>query len=141
MARCQNCNKFTALEMQEPEAEDPEISEGVVTCNVRIVRTSECCGDEMKEATLEMEADINEHLEDHLKKKGDHELEIEQDGVDTIEEGGGRYAKSYFGAVLNFSIWCSCQNDKDGKRKKNAKPVYSGSIDDKVAASHMDEMY
>lgn len=80
--RCSSCNKFTALEFQEPEEqsfdEDLQLTEdegtvvGSVSANIRIFRNSECCGEEMKEATLEISEEVTiEHdkLEDHLVKK------------------------------------------------------------------------
>lgn len=66
MAACPGCQKFASLELQEPEPEsDPEIDgeSGIVTCEVRIVRNSACCGEEMKEATLELEADVSNELD------------------------------------------------------------------------------
>jgi hypothetical protein len=58
MARCGDCNKFVSFEESEPEAEDPEVGAGAVTCSVRIVNACADCGAGLKEATLEMEAEF-----------------------------------------------------------------------------------
>lgn len=132
--RCPSCNKFPALNFEDPEVDNgPDIdADGNVTVSIRIYRTSECCGEEMKEAILEMEEEIpREILEAH--QGDDHELEVEETGVEQIEEGGGRYAKSYFGASLHYAVTCSCQ-------KEGESPIYEGILSDKVQASGMDEM-
>lgn len=132
--RCPDCNKFVRLEMSDPdveslevthvgEADDPKDGEVFsVQASVRIVRCCAECGTEMKEATLDME--------DEVILKTDHpdRVEIEENESIQIEEGGGRYAKSYFGAVVSYKLTA------DGK------VVHEGTIEDKVAASHMDEM-
>ena len=138
MASCPSCNKFAALEMQDPEMENLEINGTIVSCSVRIVRSSECCGDEIKEATLEMEEEIDPstfegHLDDKHEPLEGHELEVEEKSVDQLEEGGGRYKKSYFGAEVTYSVSCACQ-------KAGEPPLHEGTLSDKVAASHMDEL-
>ena len=86
----------------------------------------------MKEATLELEAEVPEEIMDqhNATAKGEHSLSIEEDGIEQIEEGGGRYAKSYFGVKVNFMVSCSCQKDV----------IYAGEMQDKIAASHMDDL-
>lgn len=136
MAKCPSCGKMCSLNFEDPELEDgPAIDGLTVTATVRIARTSECCGDEVKEATFELETDVDaEVIEPHLGEDGDprdgHDLSVEEDGVDQVEEGGGRYQKSYFGASLSFKVRCSCQGE----------PVFEGTVSDKVAASGMDEL-
>ena len=138
MSRCPDCQKFVSLEMSDPEVESCEIDiDGVITATVRIVRVCTECGNEMKEATLEMEYTPNEDevkiVEEH---QGDaHELTVE-DGyeVENLEQSGGRYAKSFFGATLSVSVRCSCQTGKV------IEPLFTVEIEDKVSASSMDEM-
>lgn len=128
--RCESCAKFVSLEMAEPEVESLDIEDdGSVHATVRIVRNCVECGDELKESTLEMEDDIGDVAQDH--EGDDCELMIEEGALEAIEEGGGRYAKSYFGATLGFIVTCSC---------KGEEPIYSGELSDKVAASEMEEM-
>ena len=126
MARCANCNKSVSLEFQEPEVEDdPQVdSDGEVTCSVRLVRTSECCGDELKTATLEMSGKVI--IPDEHK---DHDLGARVEQVSQVEEGGGRYAKSYFGAEVEIEVHCACQD----------VTLANITLTDKIAASEMDE--
>lgn len=127
------------MEMQEPEvndltlnADNTDLDSTTVDFDVRIVRNSECCGDEMKEYTFADSADVPEHIIEKMKeivaKDADAEFEVEQGSIDTLEEGGGRYAKSYFGFTLSVSI------EHDGKS------LGEFDITDKIAASHMDEL-
>lgn len=148
MSRCQNCNKFTALEMQDPDVEsfdvefDLDAATGELSINasgtVRIVRTSECCGGEMKEASLELTEESTvprEALGDLVVQAAG--LWVWRDGVEPgydhddpqpIEEGGGRYAKSYFGAEVTYRVTVG------------DKVVHEATLSDKCAASGMDEL-
>ncbi len=150
--RCSCCNKFTALEFQEPEKESFEVEsldhlteDGTVTATanatVRIERNSECCGETMKEATLEMSEEFSidhDKLEAHLVEKESGgwawkegcELTAAADDPEQIEEGGGRYAKSYFGASIAYRVTCEC-----GKGDE----LHEGTMEGKIAASEMDE--
>lgn len=150
--RCENCNKFTALEFQEPEEESFEVEgldqiseDGTVAATaaatVHLSRNSECCGDTMKEATLEMSEEFvidHDKLEEHLvKKEGGGwawkegcELTAKNEDPEQVEEGGGRYAKSYFGASMAYSVTCEC-----GKGNE----LHESILEDKVAASEMDD--
>jgi hypothetical protein len=124
--RCPNCNKFVSLDFSEPEVENISVSDdGSVTAEVRIVRTCADCGDELKTASLSLEVQVD--VGDHSGEG--HELEVEEDALEQIEEGGGRYKKSYFGARVDFTVSCSC-----------GKLSVSGGMEAKVAASGMDEM-
>lgn len=50
------------------------MEDGIVTGSVRIVVTSECCGDELKESNFDVEVDLTNEIEDALEKmiKLDH---------------------------------------------------------------------
>jgi hypothetical protein len=123
--RCPDCNKFVALDFQEPELDSIEVDCDVVRATVRLVRCCADCGGELKEANLDLEFDLpGEFAEEHR----DHELEVEDTGIEQIEEGGGRYAKSYFGAVVLFTVTCSCG------------ATFEGEMSDKIAASYMEEL-
>jgi hypothetical protein len=136
--RCPDCNKFVGLEMADPEVESIEVSEdGTVTATVHIVRNCAECGTELKSADLEMECEVDvsghdgsEEEEGESKGKVEHELSVEETGIEAIEEGGGRYQKSYFGAKVTFELSCSCD------------PSWhvQGEVEDKVAASEMEEL-
>lgn len=127
--RCPDCNKFVGLEFQDPEVNSIEIdAEGAITCECRIVRCCADCSQELKEATLDMQDELPP--DDVTAHTGEgHEFSIEEEGVDQVEEGGGRYAKSYFGATVNYKVTCTC-----------GKYEHTGELTDKVPASGMDEM-
>lgn len=127
--RCSDCNKFVALDFEEPEVENESIDEeGCVEIEVRLVRTCSECNQELKEATLYFEI---EHAEACAAHRGEgHQLEVEITNVDSIEEGGGRWKKSYYGARVSYQITCSCSKTFS----------IEGNASDKVAASEMDEI-
>lgn len=152
--RCPDCNKFVSLELgEEPEAE-LEVSDGVVTGTVQIVRNCADCGTELKEATFDVEVTLptlvehaneiaaareareKEHKDKEVagetpsmdEDEDEHDMEVEVDECQATEEGGGRYKKSYYGVDVTFTAKCSC-----GKEEQ-------GSFEDKIAASHMDEV-
>ena len=148
--RCANCNKFTSLEFQEPEEESFEVNDfekitnGVVkataSATVRISRNSECCGDTMKEATLEMsETFVIDHdkLKDHLVKKKDGSWAWTEgckpvawnEDPEQLERGGGR-ATLYLGASIAYSITCKCEK---------GDVLYESTLEDQIAASEMDD--
>jgi len=130
---CPSCNKFASLETQEPELQTEEFDAdtGTFSSEVRLVRNSGCCGDEMKEASFSFEGEMpKDKLKAH--QGAGHELSAEFN-TDIIEEGGGRYAKSYYGVVLTIDITCSCQKPGDN-------PIHSESFDDKVSAGSMEEL-
>jgi hypothetical protein len=131
--------------MQDPEVNDLTLnvdnndpSSATVSYDVRIVRVSSCCGDEMKEYSFADDADVPENiiakmkdiLEGSADKESDPEaeFEVEEEGVDQLEEGGHRYKKSYYGFTLNVSI------------KYKGDTLGSFEITDNVQASGMDEL-
>jgi hypothetical protein len=131
--RCPDCNKFVSLDLAEVEVSDLEVSEdGTVTATARISRTCAECGQELKSAELELETqvDVGKHGADGEGDHEGHELSVEDTDTDAIEEGGGRYKKSYFGVKVSFTVTCSCD------------PNWSidGEMEDKVPASSMEEM-
>lgn len=141
--RCTSCGKMAALEFQDPEIDDfdgsverPEKGETAYTvsasCTVRLVRNTECCGEELKTADLEITTDdetfeIAEGTHTDDKCKEDFTVEVDGD-PEQVEEGGGRYKKSYFGASFEVVVTCGC-----------GETVHSFTMTDKVAASEMDE--
>ncbi len=125
--RCPDCSKFVSLEFAEPEVDNIEVdADGNVTGGVRIHRDCADCGNELKEATFDI--DVTVEIGEHTGEG--HELEIDgEPDVEQIEEGGGRYAKAYFGAKVTFTVKCSCGGLE-----------VDGEYEDKVAASQMDEL-
>ncbi len=126
--RCESCAKFVSLEMQEPEVQSLEVNGEDLVAEVRIVRTCTDCGSELKEATITAEAPCP--LEDCDCDEDARDLEVSgEDTVEAVEEGGGRYKKSYFGFKLTGTVKC----EKCGA-------TASCDLEEKVAASEMEEM-
>ncbi len=123
--RCPDCNKFTSMDLSEPEVELDVDDDGNVTAEINLSRTCADCGTELKTGSLTAEEQV-----DVAAHQGEgHDLTVEETGIESIEEGGGRYAKSYFGAAVNFEVHCSCQT----------AAVATGTVSGKMAASEMDE--
>lgn len=118
MARCTSCNKMCSLTVEEPEEQSIDIEgteEPTVTAQVRIERRSECCGDSVKEVIFDFEMAVvayhekdSDDVVDYRKctQTEGHEWELDDPTYDTVEEGGGRYAKSYYGVVINVDATC-----------------------------------
>jgi hypothetical protein len=138
MAQCPSCQKFAGLELQDPEVNEVSLDEEsqTVSVEVRIVRNSECCGDEMKEYTFntdqELPADLVAKMEAIKKEHPDAEFDAQEGGVDQLEEGGHRYKKSYYGYTLTADI----NSIVDGK----TQTIGSVEVTDKIEASGMDEL-
>lgn len=129
MPKCSCQAAFVGLEFAEPEVDNLEVdADGHVTGTIRIHRDCDQCGQELRGAEFEIDVDLSEKCTGHQGEG--HELEVHEDTVEQIEEGGGRYAKSFFGARIEFHITCSCEKLDD----------VSGEYDDKVPASGMDEL-
>jgi hypothetical protein len=136
--RCPDCNKFVAFDEADPEVDSLEISEdGTVTAEVRIVNNCADCGSELKEATFQLEEQVD--IPEGHSGEG-HQLEIEEAGAERTQRSGyykkgefvsagGRYAKTYYGASVSYEITCEC----------GALEI-SGTLEDDVQASGMDEL-
>jgi hypothetical protein len=156
--RCPDCNKFVSLEFEDPEVENLQVEhippettdQGVphmflITGSVRLVRNCGECGQELKEATLEIEQEVelgeDVPARDWAEFAKTHDLDDayvdESPAVDQIEEGGGRYAKSYFGASIHFEVFMH-----EKTVGKGSDPILIAAVEwsDKIAASHMDEL-
>lgn len=145
--RCPTCEKFVSMDFPEPELDgdlDIDAESGLITGTVQLKRDCTECGETLKEATLEMETELDgeagmlleAHLAGHRERDAKPgvaragELEVELDSIDSLEEGGGRYKKSYFGATVHFTVTCGCDSTF----------TLSGSMEDKVQASGFDEV-
>lgn len=131
---CPSCNKFAGLEMQDPEVNDVSIygdADGV-SVEVRIVRNSSCCGDEMKEYTFTTEADIPAEIMEKIAairaKDDSAEITAQDDGCEMLEEGGHRYKKSYYGYTMQVGVY------------HESEKIGSFEVTEKVEASSMDEL-
>ena len=153
--RCPDCSKFVGLEMQDPEDVALDLASELdgptlhlsVSMTARIVRSCAECSTELKEANLEAEDEVEVEACTIVKcmrktsvegaeietydwlddKHGDPD--ISDTNIDQIEEGGGRYAKSYYGAQVTYEVKCKC-----------GELLHEGEITDKIAASAMDEL-
>ena len=140
---CPGCNKLASLETQEPELENSGLSGGTITAEFHVVRQSACCGEDMKEYTFELEQDVTDQLEAHLKSKehlkanegqedsvDDVDWELEITDEENTESGGNRYRKNMLGVTANFTVKClTCSGE-----------AASGGLSDAVAASDFEEM-
>jgi hypothetical protein len=68
MPRCESCNKFVSLDEQEPEVQGVDLQETTVSASVRIANACADCGTDLREATLDMECDISEDWDEHLRE-------------------------------------------------------------------------
>jgi hypothetical protein len=127
--------------MQEPEVNEVEIQGTEAGCDlncatvaaeVRILRNSECCGDEMKEFTFNSEVDIPSSIVGKMQeaRKTDPEVEFEaqEDQVEPTEKSGHRYQKSFFGFSLTVGIYA------------NSQELGTVVVADQIEASAMDEL-
>ena len=122
--RCPDCNKFVSMDLGEPEVEGIEVDVDLpgVTANVRIQRSCTECGTVLKTGELELAWNsepndarlIEEHLKVHKKYADEHdgeepgEIEVEEDGVEGLEDLMVKPKKPHYGATVNFLIKCSC---------------------------------
>lgn len=144
--RCESCSKFVSFEERDPEVSSVEVSpEGHVVVEVGIVNECAECGQDLKSAEFQMEADCEE-AEKHLAEipeetRTDHQLEAEENGSERTSKSGyydrktgkfvnrfGRYAKHFYGASVDVLVSCSC-----GEFESTV------TLQDEIQASGMDE--
>lgn len=146
MAQCPGCNKFASLDTQDPEVQSVDIDQnGTISGEVRIVRTSSCCGQEMKEANFEFEieptSEIADHIDVHDQEGTKYALSVEEDGIEQTERMSPgidkkgkpipyRFRKTYIGFAATFMVNCDC--DK----------AFTTSVqyDEDMAASEFEEL-
>lgn len=127
--RCPDCNHFVSFDPAEPEM-DVDFADGALTGTVRIVLNCAECGQELKDATLDVEHEIT--LPEHVCE-GTEEVEwtIIQLSVENTDrtEGKGRGTKTFYGYEISGELVCGC-----GKSKVEV------SVSDDIQASAMDEL-
>jgi hypothetical protein len=149
--RCPSCNKFATYSLDgEPEV-DLDADDVTVECQItgtcRIVLTSECCGDDLKEASMDIdqtcyvtrEADCKCDLTDTLTVESSGAVITERretsmtktlkDGTVRVRQIPYRYQKQYYGATVDLTVTCAC-----------GKTVANVQWSDDVPASGMDEL-
>jgi hypothetical protein len=142
---CPSCNKFATQSTDtEPELDLDVDDTGTVTGTARIVITSECCGDELKEAVFDVEIDLSEQCKRHIWEG--HELNLEETAevteryettiTRTLKSGKvvtkaipPRYQKHYYGVEGEVTVACKC-----------GKLSVHGTFSDEIPASAMDEL-
>lgn len=158
--RCPSCNKFAT---QTSDSNDPEVDvmievteiddsptdiakavDAKVTGTVRIVLTSECCGDELKEYTFDVDEEITvergegcecdlEGLDVEMSCDNDDYFEgkkvARKDGTVVERATPSRYQTHYYGATGTIDIKCEC-----------GKTTASQEWKDNIPSSSMDEM-
>jgi hypothetical protein len=66
--RCPSCNKFVPFDTDsEPEVDIDIDADGSVSGTVRIVNTCAECGEELKEASLDVSEDLTDECDGHLE--------------------------------------------------------------------------
>ena len=163
---CPSCNKFAAYDTSnEPEAEieagefEPEgknKDKGTVplTGSVRIVLSSECCSEEMKEANFDVDIPdvaVSKAADCTCEKAWHEDLSVQTEGFEvtdrrettkekTIKRGPDkgkvvkvpipfRYQRTYYGCSVTIELTCGC-----------GKSVGETVFEDECPASGMDEL-
>lgn len=154
MARCPTCNMFCGYDdSTEPEIDnlDFDTESGMLSGSVRVVLNSECCGDEVKEAYLEVEEDYSADLESFRKDSKipsdtliDVDLELASQVTtrqQTTDRHGKkirnpRYMRTYYGYDISGIIRLFAE-----VKGKTVTHEIDVSLNDDEQASGFDEMY
>lgn len=149
MPRCSSCNKFCSSETGEPSVDDIYVENSItvenkeyiqvawkagepsflsVKINVSIERTSECCGDTVQTAEIEIEDDVKDEtvlkkVLDHLTTDGDHDLEIEEEEAVWVDGDGKKVSDR---VDVSWNISCCGEKLSEG--------TSSGDVDEWEAA-------
>jgi len=148
--RCPDCNKFVPFDdTTDPEVNlditqptSPDDNTAGISGDVRIVLTCAECGTELKEATLEVDVEVEIPLRppDGTEWVKDSEWELDSDSAENDQrtEGKGRGTKTFYGATLSGHLIRTYTGpDVIGQFDKVAVPF---EWSDSVQASNMDEM-
>lgn len=150
--RCPDCSKFVGMENGDPEVNSIEVSyadgEFSITCDVRHTRNCADCSTELKDINHNIEAsvklaDIESYKAlapeqrarlDAALKDDKAEIEIEEDGSEADESGGGRYAKNMIKVVVNYQLTVTAGNEE-----APVTILHAGSLEESCQASGYDE--
>jgi len=134
MPRCSSCNKFCSLDEADPEIGTLEIDEdGNISGDARIANNCAECGQEVTEATVDLEGtheEAGKHIS-NAQQKGKHELSVEEEGAERTQrsQGKGRGCRTYYGVEVEVKVACSCGKEFESTTAKG-----------EVQASGMDEV-
>lgn len=122
MAQCPSCQKFPALTVEEPEIQDEQIDgEGYLTIEVTIDRNSECCSEQMKQATFSLEGDATAAWAAHIAEshaeddsQPDPEMTVGLEGTERRQDKdrhgkpikNWRYQKQFYGVSATATVNC-----------------------------------
>lgn len=157
--RCPSCSKFatygldsepefsltleTTREGSDADTPKPNTAHAALSGDVRIVLTAECCGDELKETTFDVnESDIELIKHDDCTCEGDAWWEDAEIGDEsgtitnrremTNAKGkpiAARCARTYYGIDGDVEINCAC-----------GKTIGTLHVEDETQASSMEEL-
>lgn len=159
---CPSCNKFAAQSCDGDPEVDLELSDTSITGTVRVVVTSECCGDELKEANFEVDEDLTDAIEEALRTAitaagltPPEEFDLDADGVEiTMDDPDVSNAERYqttdrHGKPIKKARYQTHYYGYDAAATVNVVYPYQGAIinatvshswSDEVPASGMDEL-
>ena len=147
--RCPDCNKFVSFDTDSDPESDINVDDvGNVDGSCRIVNTCQDCGTELKEATLEIEASVEDDVEKHRKEHGwsgegevpeghrSLSVEAEMSRTERMQSHdrrgklirNRRYMKHLYGAEGSITVTCECGE------------TFSTQWSDEVSGSGMEEM-
>jgi hypothetical protein len=123
--RCPSCCRFVALDTDvEPELDLAASADGV-SVSARIINACAECGEELREATLEM------HCEVDLAAHEDHELEASAEAERTSRtEGRGRGTKTFYGCSGVAVVRCACRKEPLVENLTFADDIQASSMDE-----------
>lgn len=154
MPRCNDCNKFCALDdSQEPDFNiEVDADAGLVTGEVGIALCCAECGAEVRTGSFDVSEDITAAIAEHKKaaaeerekqREEDRARGVEPDEDDDVEcefdvEVDGEVTsrkekrKTLYGYHATYHVSCSTCSGPKGD-------VWSGEIESEMAASELDE--
>ena len=144
--RCPSCSKFVSMENGEPQVSSIECSlsgdDVEITAEVEHTRNCADCGTELKSISISMEQSVYLESIEKPKEMSERdfdkwqsglkkaECEVEEDGTDSDESGGGRYAKNMIGVVVDYCLTV---------KSKGVELKHSGQLREENPASAYDE--
>ena len=126
--KCPSCNKYASYEAEEPELENLDLDGRNVSASVNIKLLSACCGEELKQGTIELTGDFDEDVTQAHQR---HELYVEDGGVDLEENRVG--SNVHYSARLFVLLRCPCQPAKSA-------PLAKMELTETIARSEMEDL-
>lgn len=126
MAKCPECNKFAAYS-EEPEIDidNAEFCDGMVTGSATVRLTSECCGADIKEGTIDFEIEV---VHPNCEDCSECDIEVEDYIIDNCTSER-RKSKLLFSADVEVTLKCPC-NKQDSWTVTSKIEVQPSELDD-----------